>query len=97
MELDGITEPPNIETGKELAGLYVFPITKPFTITAKTNYLLPMFRPHVSVERYALISKIFSPISMTGKAQRSYRLKSDRYLSQGKYVTLSPFIYWSFF
>jgi hypothetical protein len=97
MELDGITEPPNIETGKELAGLYVFPITKPFTITAKTNYLLPMFRPHVAVERYALISKIFSPISMTGKAQRSYRLKSDRYLSQGKYVTLSPFIYLSFF
>jgi hypothetical protein len=91
MELDGITEPPSIEPGKELAGLYVFTITKPFTITAKTNYLLPMFRPHVAVERYALISKIFSPISMTGKAQRSYRLKSDRYLSQGKYVRLILF------
>ncbi len=75
---------PTIEQGKELAGLYVFPINKPFTINAKTNYLLPMFRPHVSVERYGLISKQFSTISTTGKAQRSYRLKSDRYLSYGK-------------
>jgi hypothetical protein len=88
---------PNIEQGKELAGLYVFPINKPFTITAKTNYLLPMFRPHVTVERYAFISKIFSPVSKTGKAQRSYCLKSDRYLSEGKYVTLFPFLYLFFF
>jgi hypothetical protein len=75
---------PIIEQGSELAGLYVFPINQPFTIAAKTNYLLPMFRPHVTVERYAFISKTFSSISMTGKAQRSYRLKSDRYLSPGK-------------
>ena len=75
---------PTVEQSKELAGLYIFPINKPFIINAKTNYLLPMFRPHVTVERYASISKIFSPVSMTGKAQRCYRLKSDRYLSQGK-------------
>jgi hypothetical protein len=73
-----------VEQGKELAGLYVFPINKPLTIDAKTNYLLPMFRPNVSIERYGFISKIFSSISTTGKAQRSYRLKSDRYLSHGK-------------
>ncbi len=75
---------PTIEQGKELVGLYVFPINKPFIIDAKTNYLLPMFQPHVSVERYGLISKFFSSVSTTGKAQRSYRLKSDRYLSDGK-------------
>jgi hypothetical protein len=75
---------PTVEEGKELAGLYIFPINKPFTIHEKTNYLLPMFQPHISVERYELISKIFSPFSTTGKAQRSYRLISDRYLSQGK-------------
>jgi hypothetical protein len=88
---------PNIEQGKELAGLYVFHINKPFTITAKTNYLLPMFRAHVAVERYAFISKIFLPVSITGKAQRSYRLKSDRYLSEEKYVALFPFLYLFFF
>jgi len=75
-----------IEQGIELAGLYVFPINKPFTIDAKTNYLLPMFRPSVTVELYGLISKIFSSISTTGKAQRSYRLRSDRYLSHGNCI-----------
>lgn len=75
---------PTVEQGKELAGLYIFPIYKPFTINAKTNYLLPMFRPHISLQRYALISKTFSTSLTKGKAQRSYRLKSDRYLSQGK-------------
>jgi hypothetical protein len=75
---------PTIEQGNELDGLYVFSITKPFTIEAQTNYLLPIFRPQVSVERYALISKTFSTVSNNGKAQRSYRLRSDEYLSRGK-------------
>ena len=74
----------NVEHGKELAGLYVFPIDKAFFINPKTNYLLPMFRPRITVERYGLISKIFSIASNNGKVQRSYRLKSDRYLSHGK-------------
>jgi len=77
---------PTVEQGKELAGLYVFPITKPFTIDGKTNYLLPMFRPEVSIDRYGSISKPFSTLSNRGKAQRSYRLKSDRYLSQGNCI-----------
>jgi hypothetical protein len=75
---------PSIEQGNELAGLYVFPINQPFIIDAKTNYLLPMFRPHVTVERYGLISKYFSRTFTSGKAQRSYRLISDRFLSRGK-------------
>ena len=74
----------NVEHGKELAGLYVFPINKPFVVNPKTNYLLPMFRPRITVERYGLISHIFSTTSNNGKVQRSYRLKSDRYLSHGK-------------
>jgi hypothetical protein len=73
----------SVEQGKELAGLYIFSINKPFTINAKTNYLLSMFQPQISLERYGLISKIFSSNSATGKAQRSYCLKADRYLSQG--------------
>ena len=84
MDFDEVANGPTIEQAKELAGVYVFPINQPFTIDAKTNYLLPMFRPRVTIERYGSISKTFSAVSMTGKAQRSYRLKSDRYLSQGK-------------
>jgi len=77
---------PTVEEGKELAGLYVFPINEPFMIDAKTNYLLSMFRPTVSVYRYGLISKSFSSTSNNGKAQRSYRLTSDRYLSNGNCI-----------
>ncbi len=73
-----------VEQGNELAGLYVFPIDKSFVIDARTNYLLSMFRPHVTVERYGLISKYFSTTWNIGKAQRSYRLISDRFLSRGK-------------
>ncbi|CAF1014528.1 unnamed protein product [Adineta steineri] len=75
-----------IEQGTELFGLYVFTINQPFTIDAKTNYLLPMFHPHVTVERYGLISKYFQTTSNTGYAQRSYRLRSDRYLSRGNCI-----------
>jgi hypothetical protein len=75
---------PTVEQGNELAGLYVFSINKSFVIDAKTNYLLPMFRPHVTVERYGLISKYFSTTLNSGKAQRSYRLISNRFLSRGK-------------
>ncbi|CAF2033671.1 unnamed protein product [Rotaria magnacalcarata] len=75
-----------VEQGKELAGLYVFSIEQPFMINGKANYLLPMFHPQVSVERFGLISKTFSTMPMHGKAQRSYRLRSDRYLSHGNCI-----------
>jgi hypothetical protein len=75
---------PTIEQGNELAGVYVFSINKSFVINAKTNYLLPMLRPQVSIQRYGLISKIFSTMSSNDKAERTYRLKSDRYLSRGR-------------
>ncbi|CAF3786554.1 unnamed protein product [Adineta steineri] len=81
-----VTKTTTIEQGIELIGLYVFTINQPFTIDAKTNYLLPMFHPHVTVERYGLISKYFQTTSNTGYAQRSYRLRSDRYLSRGNCI-----------
>ncbi|UJR34082.1 hypothetical protein I4U23_021492 [Adineta vaga] len=77
---------PSVGQGSELVGLYVFPIDKPFTIEGKTNYLLSMYRPQVTMERYGSISKTFSIQSTKGKAQRSYRLCSDRYLSQGSCI-----------
>ncbi|CAF1674932.1 unnamed protein product [Adineta ricciae] len=80
------TIPPMIEEGEELTGLYVFPINQPFTIDAKTNYLLPMVRPHVIMERYGLISKYFSFAPSSGKAQRAYRLQSDRFISSGNCI-----------
>ncbi len=80
----GVNSAPTVGQGEELVGVYVFSIDQPFIIDGKTNYLLPMFRPQVRVNRYDSISKSFSKMSNNGKAQRSYRLKSDRYLSRGK-------------
>jgi len=81
-----VSDKPTVEQGEELTGLYVYPINKPFIIDAETNYLLPMFRPEVTVERYNSISKSFSTTSNTGKAQRSYRLRSNRFLSHGSCI-----------
>jgi hypothetical protein len=68
--------------------IYVFSINQPFSIEGKTNYLLPMFRPQITVERYGLIRKPFfgGAGSSNGKAQRSYRLSSDRFLSRGNCI-----------
>ena len=80
--------PPQVKQAEELSGLYIFAINQPFSIDAKTDYLLPMFRPQVKVDRYASISKYFygSAGSTTGKAQRSYRLSPDRFLSHGNCI-----------
>jgi len=80
--------PPSVGQGEEVAGLYVFPINQAFSIDAKTNYLLPMFRPKITIERYGLIRKPFfgGAGSSNGKAQRSYRLSSDRFLSRGNCI-----------
>jgi hypothetical protein len=75
---------PTMKQGQELMGVHVFVIDKPFVVDAQSNYLLPMFQPHITVERYTSISKAFSVTSTSGKAQRSYRLKSNQYLSNGK-------------
>jgi hypothetical protein len=75
---------PTIGKGEELMGVHAFVIDKPFVVDAQANYLLPMCQPHISVERYSSIYKIFSAMSTSGKAQRSYRLKSNQYLSNGK-------------
>ena len=79
---------PSVQRAEEVAGLYVFGINKPFSIDAETNYLLPMFRPRVTVERFASISKSFygGASGSSGKARRSYRLMSDRYLSSGNCI-----------
>ncbi|CAF3077599.1 unnamed protein product [Rotaria sp. Silwood2] len=73
-----------VEQGEESGGVYVFNIDKPFSIDAKTTLLLPMLRPQVTVERFSLISKYFSDSSSTSKAQRSYRITSDKFLTRGK-------------
>jgi hypothetical protein len=83
-----MSSPPSISQVEEVAGLYVFTIDKPFSIDGKTNYLLPMFRPQVTIERYVTISTYFGNTagSSTGKARRSYRLSSDRFLSRGNCI-----------
>lgn len=76
--------PPNVKEGFESAGIHVFLIDQPFIIDGRTNYILPMFRPRITVQRFGLISKHFSPSSSNGQVQRSYRLTSDQFLPGGK-------------
>ena len=79
---------PSVSRGEEVAGLYVFPIDQSFSIEGKSNYYLPMFRPQITVERYGSIRKPFfgGAGNSNGKAQRSYRLSSDRFLSRGNCI-----------
>jgi hypothetical protein len=79
---------PSVSRSEELAGLYIFPINQSFSIEGKTNYYLPMFRPQITVERFGSIRKPFfgGAGSSNGKAQRSYRLSSDRFLSRGNCI-----------
>ncbi|CAF0923952.1 unnamed protein product [Didymodactylos carnosus] len=69
--------------GQELAGVYLFTIDKPFIIDAKSNYLLPIIRSTIEIERYGSIRKYFQITNNNGNAQRSYRLKSDQFLLKG--------------
>ena len=86
--IPGVESTPKISQAEELAGLYVFTVDQPFSIEAQTNYLLPMFRPRVTVDRYASISESFygNAANTNGKAQRSYRLISDRFLTRGNCI-----------
>ena len=75
----------SISRVKEVAGLFIYPINQSFSIEGKTNLYLPMFRPRITVERYASIRKPFfgGAGNSHGKAQRSYRISTDRFLPRG--------------
>ncbi|CAF1533747.1 unnamed protein product, partial [Rotaria sp. Silwood1] len=74
----------SVGQGEEIFDLYVFSITEPISINAKTNYLLPMLHPQVIVEQYASISTHFNGAgNVSGKAERTFCLSSDRSLSRG--------------
>ncbi|CAF0893108.1 unnamed protein product [Didymodactylos carnosus] len=75
--------PPSVSLGQELQGIYVFKISKPFAIEANTNYILPMVRPTIEVERYVSIEKYFQQTNNAGNPERMYRLKSDQFLPKG--------------
>jgi hypothetical protein len=93
--------PPTISQGAELAGIYVFSINETFILDPRSNYILPMFRPVIDIERYGLIEKYFRPMDNRGNAQRAYRLRvPDRYLPKGHVFVresnrLVGEIYWS--
>ncbi|CAF0941648.1 unnamed protein product [Didymodactylos carnosus] len=81
-----ISSAPTISRPEELAGLYVYNIDKPFTIESKTNYILPMAKPTIKVDRFCSIAKSFHATNNRGKAQRSYRLHSDQFLTKGNAI-----------
>lgn len=92
---------PSISSGAELAGVYVFSINETFILDPRSNYILPMFRPTIVVERYGLVEKYFRRMDNQGNAQRAYRLRApDRYLPKGHVFVresdrLVGEIYWS--
>ncbi|CAF4356851.1 unnamed protein product, partial [Rotaria magnacalcarata] len=49
------TTAPTIAPSRELAGIYAFSINETFILNPQTNYILPIFRPTVDIERYGLI------------------------------------------
>ncbi|CAF0784379.1 unnamed protein product [Adineta steineri] len=81
-----VTSPaPMISPSKELAGIYIFSINETFILDPQSNYILPMFRPTIEIERYGLIEKYFQRIDNRGNAKRAYRLRvPDRYLPKGQ-------------
>jgi len=76
---------PMISQGEELAGVYIFSINETFILDPQSNYILPMFRPRIDIERYGLIEKYFQRMDNRGNAQRAYRLRvPDRYIPKGQ-------------
>jgi len=96
-----VSAPPPISQATELAGVYVFSINETFILDPRSNYILPMFRPVIEIERYGLIEKYFRRMDNRGNAQRAYRLRvPDRYLPKGHVFVresnrLVGEIYWS--
>ncbi|CAF2364298.1 unnamed protein product [Rotaria sp. Silwood2] len=79
------TTAPTISSSTELAGIYVFSINETFTLDSQSNFILPMFRPIIDIERYGLIDKYFRPMDNRGHARRAYRLRvPDTYLPKGQ-------------
>jgi hypothetical protein len=90
-----------ISQGQELAGIYIFAINETFILDPRSNYILPMFRPTIDIERYGLIDNYFRRQDTRGNAQRAYRLRvPDKYLPKGQVFVresnrLVGEIYWS--
>ncbi|CAF2117810.1 unnamed protein product [Rotaria magnacalcarata] len=65
----------NLADTEQAAGVHAFTINKPYSIDAKTNYLLSMFLTQAPINRYNFISKFFrGPENSTGKSKHLYRL-----------------------
>ncbi|CAF1541713.1 unnamed protein product, partial [Rotaria sordida] len=63
-------------------------VNQPFSIDAKTNYLVQMFRAQVTVEYYGFIHKNYfvGARKSTDKALRLYRLSSNHFLLHENYT-----------
>jgi hypothetical protein len=77
--------PPTISDAEELIGVYIFTINETFILDPRSNYILPIFRPIIDIERYGSIDKYFFSVDNRGNAERGYRLRvEDLFLPQGK-------------
>jgi hypothetical protein len=90
-----------ISDAEELVGVYIFTINETFILDPRSNYILPIFRLIIDIERYGLIDKYFSSKDNRGNAQRAYRFRvEDTYLPKGQVFVresdrLVGEIYWS--
>ena len=76
---------PSISDAEELIGVYVFTINETFILRPRSNYILPLFRPNIDIERYGSIEKYFSAIDNRGNAQRAYRFRvEETFLPEGQ-------------
>jgi len=84
-DTDVVNSPPTISDAEELVGVYIFAINETFIVDPQTNYILPMFRPIINIERYGSIEKYFSSMDNHGNAQRAYRLRVEEiFLPKGQ-------------
>ncbi|CAF3867322.1 unnamed protein product [Rotaria sp. Silwood2] len=76
---------PTISDAEELIGVYIFSINETFILDPRSNYILPMFRPIIDIERYGSIEKYFSSTDNRGNARRTYRLRvEETFLPRGQ-------------
>jgi hypothetical protein len=80
-----VSGPPTISDAEELVGVYIFTINDTFILDPRSNYILPMFRPIINIERYGSIEHYFLFMDNHGNAQRGYHLRvEETFLPKGQ-------------
>jgi hypothetical protein len=74
---------PMIQSQGEVAGLYTYSISDPYTLVPNSTFSLPFVKPVLSLERIAKANTYFNANNDKGKFERVYRIKSNQFLPAG--------------